>query len=81
MAEASICTICQNLIHDGRDYLTTRCHHMFHTECIAKNADMNNNKCPNCREPIPSFRNTFTGYENKKTGKKQDDSIISHEVC
>lgn len=80
MAEANICTICQSSIYDGRDYVTTRCQHMFHTECIATNANINDNKCPNCRQPIPSFRNIFTGYTvTSKETKKKDDSI-SHEV-
>jgi hypothetical protein len=80
MAEANICTICQISVEDGREYLKTKCKHVFHTECIAKNANINNNKCPNCRSPIPSFQNIFTGYQNTKkdqsTGK-----IISNDVC
>jgi hypothetical protein len=78
MAEAGICTICQNNLYDGRDILTTSCKHMFHAECIAKNAHINDNHCPNCRQPIPSFRNVFTGYE--KTTKKTKEKIISNEV-
>jgi len=78
MAEATICTICQGSLHDGRDYVTTRCRHMFHTECIAKNANVSNNKCPNCRVPIPSFRNIFTSYDN--TPKDRKEKIISNEV-
>ncbi len=78
MAEASVCTICQNNLYDGRDILTTGCKHMFHAECIAKNANMNGNPCPNCRQPISSFSDMFTGYG--KTEGKKDDKIISDEV-
>jgi hypothetical protein len=78
MAEANICTICRSSLHDGRDFITTSCQHMFHTECIATNANMSNNKCPNCRAPIPSFRNVFTGYESIKKNPKEN--IISDEV-
>jgi hypothetical protein len=78
MAEANICTICQSSLSDGRDYITTSCQHMFHTECIATNANMNDNSCPNCRQPIPSFRKIFTGYQDTKAKKK--DKIISNEV-
>lgn len=53
---------------------------MFHTECIATNANISDNKCPNCRQPIPSFRNIFTGYQNSKKDKSTD-KIISNEVC
>ncbi len=79
MAEACICTICQNNLYDGRDILTTSCKHMFHAQCIATNANMNDNTCPNCRQSIPSFRHIFTGYQN--TTKKKKEEIISHEVC
>jgi hypothetical protein len=66
MAEAVICTICQSNLYDGRDILTTGCKHMFHAQCIAINARINDNSCPNCRQPIPSFRGIFTGYPGKK---------------
>jgi hypothetical protein len=78
MAEAIVCTICQNNLYDGRDILTTGCKHTFHVECIAKNAKTNNNKCPNCRQPIPSFSDMFTGYQS--TTEKKKEKIISNEV-
>jgi hypothetical protein len=80
MAEAKICTICQSSIYDGRDYVTTSCQHTFHTECIATNANINDNKCPNCRQSIPSFRNIFTGYTSTSTTAKKKENLISHEV-
>lgn len=79
MAEFNICTICQSSLMDGRDLLTTSCQHMFHAECIATNANVSNNKCPNCRKPIPSFHNVFTGYN--KTSKGKNEKSRSHEVC
>ena len=78
MAEANICTICLNDIRFGRDYFTARCGHTFHMDCIADNANINGNQCPNCRAPIPSFPNRSTAHEDKKA-KKKDDSI-SDEV-
>ncbi|CAF0881409.1 unnamed protein product, partial [Didymodactylos carnosus] len=77
MAEVNVCTICQSSLHDGRDFVTTRCQHMFHTECIASNASANSNKCPNCRASIPSFRKIFTGFQS--TTEKSKEKIISNE--
>jgi hypothetical protein len=81
MDEFNMCTICRSSLQDGRDVLTTSCQHMFHAECIATNANVSNNKCPNCRKPIRSFDDVFTGYG--KTSKEKNEKPKSNEdaVC
>ena len=78
MAEVDICTICRSNLRDDRDFVTTACGHEFHTQCIATNAATTNNKCPICRQPIPSFPNIFTGYQSTK--EVPEKKAVSNEV-
>ena len=65
------CSICLEVIK--KDYVTLRCKHSFHMDCIVK---LDKKCCPNCREDINIDNNDlckgnhttlfYAGYYNKK---------------
>lgn len=48
------CAICLELI-DNSTKKTTRCNHMFHTDCLNK---VHTNKCPLCRQTLEEYFST-----------------------
>jgi len=52
MAEANICAICLESTTNRKVLLTTVCQHVFHYDCIMKNAKTNNNRRPLFHRPI-----------------------------
>ena len=55
--ETPECSICQDLINDDNNDITTPCGHSFHINCLLEWCRRHNmaTTCPLCREPIPDI--------------------------
>ena len=55
--ETPECSICQDLINEDNNDITTPCGHSFHINCLLEWCRRHNlaTTCPLCREPIPDI--------------------------
>ncbi|XP_020387011.1 E3 ubiquitin-protein ligase RNF138-like [Rhincodon typus] len=59
-AEDFECPICMQVLHKP---IRTQCQHVFCQECHVQNFNMNNGKCPLCRNPTSSMERPATDIE------------------
>ena len=76
------CSICLNSVNDNDDHIYyCNNNHYFHLDCICKNINFGNKRCPNCRTYIYKHKKIINFYNELKTKllEKENEKIIKEK--